>query len=435
MKTGRPRKSAPWKPGEPVKAAGCGPERRLAVRETKLPGNTLRLTPTGWAQDLLGTWRRRRKKSSIETVIDDRQYIAGRTIEHLVDAVAGIGKLRAIDLSVPVVDTSFTHRLGGDPDARVAGEHLFALREHLGRRDCEFVMNVLFGMGIHGAMLHEAGMQWRLGDDIGEGARQLAAGILAGGGQYKINPDFSDASAGRSGSFEVQDRQSLEATGRAGAILRKHKLPNENGFAVDDDMENQKTVKRAARTVVSDSKADIELEAQRDELDDIRGLNDPKSRARRDELESTGDLVEIFGIAARAHNSKRQPDAIDVDPDTEAMREMHRTNPPPNRAGHGKERFPPENSIGGTDSFEAILFADRTTRQRAIDAFGMHAVELASMRFRALLSKAADFFETCAPSFDSTMETTHAPATAQIAHRPDIPFKVENVEYETVTIR
>jgi len=70
-------------------------------------GGTLRLTPTGYAQDLLGTWRRRKQKRSHRnpgaTIINDRQYEAGRAIEHMIDAMAGKGNLRSFDLTVPVV--------------------------------------------------------------------------------------------------------------------------------------------------------------------------------------------------------------------------------------------------------------------------------------------------------------------------------------------
>src|SRR5260370_42183585 len=130
----------------------------------------------------------------------------------------------------------------------------------------------------------------------------------------------------------------------------------------------------------------MKFEAGRDEIENIRGLKDPKSKARRDELESTGDLAEIMEIAARALHSKRHPDE-EVDPDTEAMREMHRKDPPPDRTGHGERSRDAENSVGGTDSFEAILDSTKTTRQRAIDSFVMTACELASSRYSALLSQ------------------------------------------------
>src|SRR5713101_167354 len=124
MKAGRPRKQKPWRPGAPapIQAAGCGPERRLAVRQPSRPvGGTLRLTPTGYAQDLLGTWRRRKQKR------------------------AGKGNLRSFDLTVPVVDQSFRHRQGGDPKFKDAYDRLMELQEHLGHRDFWFVANVLYG--------------------------------------------------------------------------------------------------------------------------------------------------------------------------------------------------------------------------------------------------------------------------------------------------
>jgi len=110
---------------------------------------TLRLTPTGYAQDLLGTWRRRKQKRSHRnpgaTIINDRQYEAGRAIECMIDAMAGKGNLRAFDLTVPVVDQSFRHRQGGDPKFKDAYDRLMELQEHLGHRDFWFVANVLYG--------------------------------------------------------------------------------------------------------------------------------------------------------------------------------------------------------------------------------------------------------------------------------------------------
>ncbi len=130
-------------------------------------------------------------------------------------------------------------------------------------------------------------------------------------------------------------------------------------------------------------------------------------------------MVGIMEVAARALHSKRHPDE-DVDPDTEAMREMHRKNPPPDRAGHGAATD--MNSIGAVVSFEDLLYADRSTRQRAIDAFGITACELASVRFRALLSKTADFLENEAVEQRDTTATI--PAPAHITQRDDVPFDV-----------
>jgi hypothetical protein len=212
-------------------------------------GSTLRLTPTGYAQDLLGTWYKRKQKRSHRnpgaTVINDRQYAAGRAIEHMIDAIAGKGNLRAFDLTVPVVDTSFVHRQGGDPKYRDAYAQLMGLREHLGNRDLEFVMTVLGGMGIHGAMLREAGLPWRPSDEGAAAAaiREICSGggTLVRGGSYKIAPTFANPAKEKSGSFEVEDRQSLTPLGRTGPIDRKHLIPNENGFVVDEVTENTKS--------------------------------------------------------------------------------------------------------------------------------------------------------------------------------------------------
>jgi hypothetical protein len=444
-KSGRPRKQQPWRPGAPapIQAAGCGPERRVAVHQPIRPvGGTLRLTPTGYAQDLLGTWRTRKQKRTHRkpgaTIINDRQYEAGRAVEAWIEAMAGKGVLRAFDLTVPVVDQSFRHRQGGDPKFRDAYRAIMELRDHLGKRDLEFVMTVLGGMGIHGAMLREAGLPWRQGDE--GAAAQAILEICSGGGPltrpgaYRINPNFAKPAQEKSGSFEVEDRQSLTPLGRTGPIDRKHLLPNENGFVVDEVTENTKTATSSARRAVSDNKAAIELDARRDELENLKGLKDPKSKARREALESKDDLVEIIEVATRALHSKRHPDE-DVDRDTEAMREMHRINPPPDRAGHGAAAD--MNSIGSVVSFEDLLYADRSTRQRAIDEFGITACELASSRFRALLSKVADFLEADERRYDTTAVISEQ---AEITQGNDIPFDVgifEDAmftELETVTI-
>jgi hypothetical protein len=432
MKVGRPRKQKPWRPGAPapIQAAGCGPERRLTAPSPVRHG-TLRLTPTGYAQDLLGTWRRRKQKRSHRnpgaTIINDRQYEAGRAIEYMIDVLAGKGHLRAFDLTVPVVDQSFRHRQGGDPNYRDAYSQLMDLQEHLGNRDLEFVMTVLGGMGIHGAMLREAGLPWRPSD---EGAAAAAihdicigAGILSRSGAHKIVPNFANPAKETSGSFEVEDQQSLTPLGRTGPIDRRHLIPNENGFVVDEVTENTKTAKTAARRVVSDSKAGIELEARRDELENIRGLKDTGSKVRRAALESIGDTVEIMEVASRALHSKRHPDE-EVDPDTEAMREIHRKDPPPDKTGNGAATD--VNSIGSVVSFEDLLYADRSTRQRAIDAFGMTACELASYRFRALLSKVADFLEADERRYDTTAVISEP---AQITQGNDIPFAFEDAAF------
>jgi len=94
-------------------------------------------------------------------------------------------------------------RQGGDPKFKDAYDRLMELQEHLGHRDFWFVANVLYGQGIHGAMLHEAGLPWRLKDDTPVSA---AGGILSGGGSYKIVPEFSDASqttARQSSSIQI----------------------------------------------------------------------------------------------------------------------------------------------------------------------------------------------------------------------------------------
>jgi DNA invertase Pin-like site-specific DNA recombinase len=116
MKAGRPRKQRPWRPGAPapIQAAGCGPERRLAVRQPNRPGSRLRLkhTPTGHAQDWLEIQHRRKKKGSAATVINDIQYLAGKQFQHLADIAAKADTVKSIDWSVPTVDRSFTYPIG-----------------------------------------------------------------------------------------------------------------------------------------------------------------------------------------------------------------------------------------------------------------------------------------------------------------------------------
>jgi hypothetical protein len=368
-------------------------------------------------------WHKRRKKGSQETVIDDRQFMAARAIEYLIDVITNPGPLRSADLTVPVVDMSFKHRLGGSQDYRFAFHLYTLLIKRMGKRDASYLVNCLFGMGPEGAMLYEAGLPWRDRPDADQRTGSRAAEIREKGHPYKITPVFANPSRLESGSFGVEDRRTLQEKGRAGSIYSKHELPNENGFAVDDATEIEKTAKAAARRVVADNKADIEREAQRDELDDIRGSNDPKLKARQEELESLDDLVGVLAIVAKALHSSRHPDE-DVDPATEAMREMNRRNPPPDMRGH--REIADMNSIGSTidvaDMPEVV-----TTRQRAIEAFGMRGVELGRQRCRALLGVAADIFEEKAAG-NENYNPVVVPEPAQITRRGDIvPFDVENL--------
>jgi hypothetical protein len=460
MRVGRPRKQQPWKPGAPapIKAAGCGPERHLVARAPRrTAGNKLKRTPTfGHTQDLLGTWYHRRKKAcqlrhgQPETVIGDRQYMAGRAVERMIEAIAGeAGRLKSVDLTVPVVDSSFVYRMGGSPEYRAAFAQAKRLCDWLGRRDFKYVIGVLSGMGIHGALLHEAGHEWRCPPDRDEDQRsravdprtrekvlnsgrtdvQLAPGILAKGHAYKIVPDFADASKGKSGSFEV------EPGIKERPVYSPHKIPHGTTLP-DKGAAIEQAAKAAVAYVVEGHRIDITRETLRDQMDDLkleikRGGDAKEIRLKeqqRDELESqiVGDLVEMFEIAARALK-QRHPEKEDFD--KEAWREMRR-NPPPNAAGHGKSDLfvrDAGNSIGSTtDIADVGSFSPWETRKRAVDMFGVRGIEQGSLRFRELLKSLADFFEVDHRNRELAAEPAAMPA--QITQRNAVPFDAGTFE-------
>jgi hypothetical protein len=411
---GRPRKQQPYRPGAPmpVPAAGCGPQRRLAAAKPKRLTTPLRLTlGNGYRQDDIATWRRRTKKGSDDTVIDARQYVAGRRIQDMTQTLMDDHGLRAFDTTLPVVDISHSPRWGGyGPEARAEDERFKRLGQHLGQRDLKFLVSVLGGMGIHGAMLNEAGLEWRCPPDrdidqrtctvntktgkldlrTGQTDVSGASSILSVGGAYRIEPDFAE------GGFAVE--------GAATPIYSKHKNPNDNGFDVDRRATAEKVAKDASLRVVSDKQQDA------------TGNGEP------------ADLTEIMEVAARALHSKRHPDE-GVDPDVEAMREMHRKDPPPAHPDMDGDVV----SIGGAiDASSYEHFHPWTTSDRAKSVFTTRQIELASARCRALLNDAANFFETDdAQRHDTTAVIQVAPA--QISSPDDIPFDVGNVrEYEEV---
>jgi hypothetical protein len=409
MRVGRPRKQQPHRPGapEPIPAAGCGPERHLTVAEPKRSGNGLRLTPTGWMPDLLGTWHNRKQKRDpkrpgrVETVINDRQCLAGREIEYMIGVIAGqeSGQIKSFDLTVPVVDQSFRHRLGPVDQKRLdEGKKAERLRKHLGKRDFDFLVNVLFGMGVHGAMLHEAGLTWRPDDpaaqaainDYCAGGGGMLAGTLAGPHAYRIDRDADSFNPERQkrGGFEVHDRREREALGHAGKIGRgkQHMMPNDPWFVVDQATEIENTARAAVHRKVSDSRQDARREARLDELEDIGNAKDAVSKDRRDQLDE---------LLLKETLKQRPLHVRDAD-----------------------------KSIGSTVDFEEVLRADQTNRERAIEAFGMRKIELASLRVRDLLSKAADFFEKKAT--ETEPEPTSTPA--KISQGSDIPFDVGTFE-------
>src|SRR3977135_1617179 len=105
-------------------------------------------------------------------------------------------------------------------------------------------------------MLAEAGLPWRPSDEGAAAAaiREICSGggTLVRGGSYKIAPTFVNPAKEKSGRVECEERQSPTTHGRTGPIDRKHLIPNENGFVVDEVTENTKTAKTAARMSVSD---------------------------------------------------------------------------------------------------------------------------------------------------------------------------------------
>jgi hypothetical protein len=338
-----------------VAAAGCGPERHLTVPSPKQRANTLRLTPTGYAQDLIGTWHHRRKKRDpkrpghVETIINDRQCLAGREIEYMIGIIAGQdGDLRSFDLTVPVVDTSFRHRMPMmDKERTRAKEKADGLYKHLGRRDFLFLFKVLAGFGVHGAMLDEAGHNWRPDDPA---AAAAIGNICAGGsgalsrpGAYRIDRDSDSFSPERQkrGGFEVHDRGFLTELGHAGPILpeSKCKIPNDPWFVLDQAvmMENAARASRARQ--VANQRADTMRERRRDQLDDLAGRMDAVSKDRRDRLEEL----------------------------------LLKQNEKLNHSLHVRDA---EASIGSTVSFEEVQRVDMTCRERAIEIFGIRAVEL-----------------------------------------------------------
>jgi hypothetical protein len=140
------------------------------------------------------------------------------------------------------------------------------------------------------------------------------------------------------------------------------------------------------------------------------------------------DLVDVIEVAARALHSRRHPDD-DVDPDVEAMREMHRLDPPPSGGGY----FPTSSSdaLGAVIDIGAIEhFHFWTTVDRAKEVFTTRQIELASVRCRELLTDAADFFEA---DDAQKHDTTAVIPVLQISAPDDVPFDVGIVrEYEPV---
>jgi len=287
MKAGRPRKQRPWRPGAPapIQAAGCGPERRLAVRQPNRPGSRLRLkhTPTGHAQDWLEIQHRRKKKGSAATVINDIQYLAGKQFQHLADIAAKADTVKSIDWSVPTVDRSFTYPIGVNQDRLEATARLIGLRQYIGPRAFQFLWNVLHrGTGIDGAILHAAGHEWRCPPDRDEDQRsrtvdprtgekvpnsgktdvQLASGILEKNRAVRITADFADAAQNKGGSFEV------EPGIKERPVHSPHQIPH--GTLPDRGAEIEQRAKDAVADVVRSQREDIRLEALRDEMADLK---------------------------------------------------------------------------------------------------------------------------------------------------------------------
>jgi hypothetical protein len=391
---GRPRKQQPYKPGAPVPiaAAACGPERRLGVAKPKRQATPLKLTlGNGYRQDDIAIWRRRTKKGSDETVIDARQYVAGRRIQDMTQTIMDDRGLKAFDMTVPVVDTSHSPRWGGyGPEARAEHERFDRLGKHLGPRDLQFLMSFLGGMGVHGAMLNEAGLEWRCPPDRDIDQRTCAVDAKTG----KVDLKTGDTDVGHASSILP-----------AGTAYRIELDLENGGFVVDarstrrDDEEYRPSANAAARRAVSDKKLDG----------------------------NPAELVEVIEVAARAMESRRHPDD-EIDPDVEAMREMHRVDPPPASPDMDGDVL----AIGVViDIGDIEHFHPWTTVDRAKEVFTTRQIELASVRCRNLLNDAANFFE----ADDARRHDTTAVIipVALISPPDDIQFDVGIVrEYETV---
>jgi hypothetical protein len=367
-------------------------------------GPTLKLTPVGPQQDILGTWRRRCKKGSTQTVINERQYLAGRAVERRIDDLVGRGPA-SVDLTVPAVDRSFEHRLGGNPVVGAALAWLKRLGGHIGKRDLEFVMAALGGMGIFGAMLREAGHEWRCPPDR-DGPVGEASGILAKRRSCSIEPEFADASTGKSGNFDVFDRE------KERPVHSRHKVPRDTGIPDQGEL-NEKAARSARREAVAISKAELAEEAKID-------------AEGKDYLPA--DLLDAFSVAARALKPCN-PDLNEAD--DEAIRLMGR-KPPPDITDGG-----PRNSIASTVA-DYGFYEPWQTKQRAVHLFGVHKIELASKRVRDVLTKIADFIEQDAAAVESYEPALPQSASPQIAQREDVPFDVgvedgEFVEIEPAT--
>jgi hypothetical protein len=484
---GRPStKRQPHRPGAtvPVLAAGCGPERHVAVIQPKRPKPPpLKLTNNGWVPDWLGIWHGRKKKGSQDTVIDDAQYLAGRRLEHLMNVIAYADRLRSPDLTTPVVDTSFTHRLGGySAEQWKAAKEIARIRKHLGARDFKFLTNALFEMGPEGALLAEAGLEWKYTPlDRDEGLISGAAGILAKGGAYNVVANFADAHREIGGGIAVEDRQSLQALGKAGKIDTKNdlsitkaemraelerivtvhleggqrsiegqtipligettqdvarrqsfdvveragvinlagmgKVPHDLGFIEDEATVIENTTKRAARNRVLENKVDIALEDRRDELEKLRGLKDPESRARREELEAEEAADDIFAVMEVSERAMRDCNPDEDKTDIRAAAQAARMLP-----GSKEYVRDADNSAGRTIEFNDVEQYLWTTRERAIEKFKMRGVELGRKRVRDLLTALAKL--PPAPPADCP-----AFELEQITQSSGIPFDVGIKDY------
>jgi hypothetical protein len=370
---GRPRKLQPYRPGAPlpIQAAGCGPERRLAIAKPKRPATPLKLTlANGYRQDDIAIWRRRTKKGSDDTVIDDRQYMAGRRIEHMMQTIMDYRGLKAFDMTVPVVDTSHSPRWGGyGPEMRNALLLLDRLRGRLGQRDLEFLTNFLWGMGVHGAMLHEADLEWRCPPD--RDIDQTTCSVDPKTGKIDLN----------SGDTDVCRASGIMSVGGSDPV--KNTRRNTSTIDLTEVMEIAGRAMESRRH--PDERADPDVGAMREmhrddpppTYDNMDGREncafDPTGNSNGDVL-ATGAVIDIGDI----------------------------------------EHFHPW-----------------TTVDRAKEVFTTRQIELASMRCRNLLNDAANFFE----ADDAQRHDTTAVIipVALIAPPDDIPFDVEIVrEYVTV---
>jgi hypothetical protein len=398
-------------PGDPTPIPAA-PGRHLAPpARAKQKAPPLKLTlGNGHRHDDLAIWYHRRQKGSDATVIDRRQYIAGRRIEHMMETIMDHRGIKAFDMTIPVVDTSHSERSGGyGPELREALLLFDRLRAHLGSFDLAYLTNFLGGMGIHGAMLHEAGHPWRYEPDHDKDENGEYPDLLAAPGILPAN------------NLPPRER----------AFHSKHKVPHEVGFGIDRRKAATDRATAAREQAVRESKAEIKREAARDELEsDLRPWSESGYQPG---YGADLDVVEINEVWTKALESDRNPDK--PDPAVDALRKMLRTNPPPvyddmRDAGSRNISANVRNDdviAGGAviDIGDIENLHPWTTVDRAKQVFTANEIRQGSLRGRNLLSRAAELFEIN----DARRNDTTAVITVdQLTDLRSIPFEVDEFQ-------